>query len=186
MPEETDPPRKHYQLKPREFEAVNGPPRGLPPTPETAVAPAMGPGEADNGRIDVRDLFKKANQPGPALSAKARPAADNEIHVMLRENVAHANAAGLNTVAPARKFHRRKRDFVVLVIAGNGFIAVIYSVEMFIGFQVQCLAARLPFEFWNLVWYAITHPATYALPLAGMVFFTIAVAWLLFGVIDDY
>lgn len=186
MPDESDPPRKHYQLKPKEFESVNHPPREGAASPGISGTPDSGPGEADHGRIDVREIFRQANRPGKALQKNASGREENEVHAMLRENLARADAAGLNEVAPVKVFHRRKRDFIVLLILGNGFIAVVYAIELVIGFQVQCLAARMPFEFWNLMRSAFTNPAVFALPVAGMVFFSAAVAWLMYGMMDDY
>lgn len=186
MPDEPDPPRKFYGFKPKEFENVNGVPpavpEGAPPNPAN-----LGP-TPDSGRITVRDLFNQAQMGGPLLAKDPPPAGPkNDVHAMLAENLARADALGLNDVAPPKYgHHRRRRDYIVLVITGNLFFAVIYAVEMFIGFQVQCLAARMPNEFGNLVRFALTHPASYAMGLVGMVFYTGALTWLMYGVMDDY
>lgn len=123
MPDAQDPPRKRYTFKPTEFENVNGVRRDSPqheaqPTPDPGVVPN------EKVRIDVRDLTRAAAIP----TATARPAprqGDNEVHAMLRENVARANAAGLNDVAlPSKRISRRTRDYVIALILGNAFLVV--------------------------------------------------------------
>jgi hypothetical protein len=179
MADEPDPPRKYYTLKPREFEVVN--PRVRAPDPAT--------GKSDPGAIDVRELFKsaRADPEQRVLSPGPQPVIENDVHAILRENHAHAEAAGLNRLAP-KPVHRRRRawDYFVLLMAGNLFIAVVYGLELFLGFQVQCLAAHMPEEFWNLVKYTLHHPAVFAMAGVGMVFFSGCLTWLMFGVMDDY
>jgi hypothetical protein len=194
MPDDADPPRKFYELKPRDFERVN------PPVPaERMVQPVAPPRAAPDpsAPIDVRDLIRQGagtgkilRGPAPAASAphaSNSPNAANDVQAVLLENLARADAAGLNEVAPpTRPYRRRRRDYLVLMIGGNGFIAGLYSLEMLFGFQVQCMAAQMPNEFWNLVRFAVQNPATYAMGLVGMVFFSLCVTWLLYGVLDNY
>ena len=97
-------------------------------------------------------------------------------------------AAGIGEVVPAppRK-SRRRRDYLLLLVAGNGLMLVLFSVEIFIGFQVQCLAARMPEEFSNLVHYALHEGRPmFFLPAMCMTAFTVALSWLMFGVMGDY
>lgn len=170
MPDEPDPPRKFYTLKPREFERVNPPASGDAATP---------PDVAELARIASRGDVRGR----PAASA----ASPNEVHAMLQLNHAADVAAGLNEPAPAPpRVRRRRRDYLLLLFAGNLFIVVIYAVEIVLGFQVQCLAARMPGEFYNLLRYAWDNPASYALTFVGIGFFSIALTWLMYGVMDDY
>src|SRR3954465_6022812 len=81
MPDESDPPRKFFQLKPREFETVNNPPRV--PGETTAKEEA----EAAQGRIDVQKIIKPANAAGPVLTPKSRAPPSNEVHAILRDNL---------------------------------------------------------------------------------------------------
>jgi hypothetical protein len=188
MPDDADPPRKFYDLKPRDFERVN------PPVPaERMVQSVVPPGAAPDpdAPIDVRDLIRQGAGTGKVLRTPAQAAATsnatNDVHVVLQENLARANAAGINDVAPpTRPYRRRKRDYLVLLIGGNLFIAGLYSVEMLFGFQVQCMAAQMPNEFGNLIRFALQNPASYAMGLVGMVFFTLCLSWLMYGVLDNY
>lgn len=133
MPEEQDPPRKFYDLKEAQFDAVNA---------RSDHHPA----------IDVKDLFKQAagpgtprtpgpeqtpdlrSPPGPAavtisgIPVRPRPADPSDIHGMLRENLDRANAAGLNELEkkPPRP-SRRKRDYWFLMITGNCVLAVLFA-----------------------------------------------------------
>jgi hypothetical protein len=185
MPDESDPQRKFYQLKPTDFERVNAP---RPPASDQPTTPDAGPASArPEARIDVRELTRQAMGTAPLLGVNAPVNRANEVHDMLRGNLAVEDAAGLNELSPMpRKRSRRRRDFWVLVIGTNALIALVYSAQMFMGFQVMCLAAGMPAEFGNLVRFAITNPANYILAVAGMVFFTVAWWWLLYGVMDDY
>lgn len=184
MSHDPDPPRKFYELKPREFERVNPPAREaqVPSSPRTAAASAD-----PHQRIDVRELIRQGTARGPAQSVNAPANRENEIHAILRENLARANAAGLNEVAPpTHVFRRRKRDFMVLLVSGNLFIAVIYAAELFVGFQVHCLAAQMPGEFGNLMRYALHNPAAWAMAPVGMVFFSGCLTWLMYGIMENY
>jgi hypothetical protein len=161
MPDESDPPRKFYQLKPKDFEAVNV---HAPPPPSVAgetSAPDPGPSEINQGRIDVRDLFKQANRPGPALSRKKRAEA-NQVHALLAANHARANAAGLNQVEPrARRPSRRKRDYWLILVSANAFFA-------FVAFG--------PYR----------NPMTFVYGLAGMILVSLGLTWVMWFVMDDY
>ncbi|HVS53989.1 MAG TPA: hypothetical protein VHD62_16660 [Opitutaceae bacterium] len=186
MPDEPDPPRKFYQLKPKEFEAVN---TLLPRADDAARVPAPdpGPGIGDNGRITVEELFRAAQMGGPALAKSARPAEENEVHAILRENHAHAEAAGLNQLKPKpRRRSKRTRDYWILLIAGNLFIVTVYSVELMLGFSVQCLAAQMPSEFWNLVRYSMQNLLVFAMAGVGMMFYSAVLTWLMFAIMPDY
>jgi hypothetical protein len=108
MPEESDPPRKFYGLKEAEFEAVNE--------------------RSDRGqRIDVREHFQNAAGLSGLPVPKPAPK-ENDVHAMLRDNLAHADAAGLNELAdkPQRP-SRRKRDYWFLMIGGNAVLALLFA-----------------------------------------------------------
>lgn len=169
MPDEPDPPRKFYKLKAAEFEVVNAP-LGSP---------------SDPGAIDIHDLVRQANA-APPPTAPAAPQI-NEVHALLHLNLRRANAAGLNKVTmPAARPSRRKRDYWLLMIAGNTFIITIFSLEIFLGFQVMCLAAQMPQEFGRLVHYALSTPTLWAMPLFGMFTYSGTLTWLMWGLMEDY
>ena len=128
MPDDPDPPRKFYQLKPREFEAVNAvPPRADDSRREPRPDP--GPGLGDNGRITVEEHFRAAQMGGPVLK-KSRSAAENDVHAILRDNHTRAEAAGLNklTPKPTRK-SKRLRDYLVLLLGGNVALLMAFRLQ---------------------------------------------------------
>jgi hypothetical protein len=110
MADEPDPPRKFYQLKPREFEVVNVPSSGLAPGQQLRSSPPP-------QKIEVRDLYQQAGTPGPVLAVGEKVAAKNEVHVLLHDNLTRANAAGVNelTYKPKRR-SKRTRDYFLVVI----------------------------------------------------------------------
>ena len=155
MADELDPPRKFYELKPRAFERANEP---LPPPSPHAQPPR----EPQNQRIDVRDHYESAKTPGPVLTLGQKIGPKNDVHVILEDNLAHANAAGLNKLAPKRKRRsRRTRDYFVVAIPLNAFFA-------YVAFG----------HFSNVM--------TMAYGVAGIILATLGLAWVMFGVMDDY
>lgn len=188
MSDASDPPRKHYQLKPREFDVVNEQLKA-PSVPAAETPPAAFDSgvAAASGTFDVRELARLGAQTGSLLSGNAPANRENDVHAMLRDNLAKANAAGLNDLAPLpRRRSRRRRDYIALLIAGNLFIAGAYTAEMFLGFQVQCIVAHMPNEFMNLVRFALANPATYILAPVGMLFYSGCLTWLMFGIMQNY
>ncbi len=160
MSDEPDPPRKFYGFKPREFERANDVPSPAP-TPPPVPDPGIQP--AGEGRIDVRDLAQLAKV-RPAATPPPKPAGPaSDVHQMLTENLAVANAAGLNRVAPTQgRPSKRKRDYILVMIAGNGGLLAVFAVV--IGFNLfSCLFLGM-----------------------GMIFFSSAATWIMWHVMDDY
>ncbi len=163
MADEPDPPRKFYNLKPREFERVND---VMPLPVDRAIrdtsntAPPL-----PTGAIDVHTLAKQAQAPGdrPMLK-KDRDATGpaNEIHGMLRENLARANATGANDLGPApKRKNRRTRDYFLVLIPVNALFA-------FFAFG------------------PMSNPVTFVYGVAGIAFFTVALTWVMFGIMNKY
>ena len=117
MPEEADPPRKFYRLKPRPYEVLN-PPVPAPPAPTHAAPPPA--------RIEVTQLVQQATTPGTVLPPSRTPAARNDVHAILEGNLERANAAGLNDLVyqPKRR-SKRRRDYFTVVIPLNAVFAFI-------------------------------------------------------------
>jgi hypothetical protein len=155
MSDELDPPRKFYALKPRTFERANElrPQLSLPGKP---------PDPPENQRIDVRDHYERAKTPGPVLTLGQKVGLQNDVHVILQDNLVHANAGGLNNLAPKRKRRsRRTRDYFVVVIPLDAFFA-------YVAFG----------HYSNVM--------TMAYGVAGIIISTIGLGWVMFGVMDDY
>lgn len=166
MADENDPPRKFYGLKPRNFERVN-------PAPEAGSSPAAevpsdtipidpGPAAATDAPIDTRELARAAATNMPLLTGNAAANRDNEIHALLRENLARANAAGLNDLAPQkRRRSRRWRDYLLSILLVNGAIIAL------------------------VLWLGV-NAVTFVFGLGGIAIVTTGLAWVMFGVMDDY
>lgn len=190
MADDADPPRRFYGFKPKEFERVNETARDAPaPAPEPSVAsdPGIVPAAAEQ-RIDVNELIRAATGDGRLLDgSNAAANRANDVHAILRENHAAAIAAGLNDLKPLPKRRsRRRRDYFILLAAGNGFMLGSFLVESFIGYQVQCLAAKMPELAVPMFFRFLFQSPAFALPAALMLGFSVALTWLMFGVMNDY
>jgi len=160
MPDETDPPRKVYGFKPREFETANEPRQpasdAAPPTRDPGIVPASA------GPIDVRELTRQATGQGPALSTTGPVNRANEVHAMLQDNLARANAAGLNELAPKPKRRsRRTRDYWLLMTLGNLALAILGITQR-------------------------DNPFILVGSLAGIGFLSALISWIMWHVMDDY
>lgn len=158
MSDAPDPPRKFYAFKPREFETVNPPvappqPPAAPPEPQAMEPPAT------PAPPDAREIARLATPKGKLLATSSRLGAENDVHAILRDNLAKANAAGLNelTPKPPRK-SRRTRDYFLTLGAGNLFFI-----------------ATILFR---------PHVAVFA--VAGMIILTLGLTWVMWFVMDDY
>ncbi len=141
-PPEPEPPPRTFQFKPTAFEVSNR---------RAGAAPADQP-------IDVRQLNRLA---GPPPSSAAVPA-ENEVHAILRANLARAEAQGENAIIlPPRRPSRRKRDFWLLFIGGN-----------------LLAAATVGGLHKNVV--------TVVFGFSAMVFFSLGLIWVMWFVMDDY
>jgi hypothetical protein len=123
MPDEPDPPRKIYQLKPKEFERVNVRPAGEAADAGPPIAdPGPGAGAIPpTARIDVRDLARQAAGTAPLLGVNQPANRPNEVHAVLQEEYRRAQAAGLFHVTPAddKQRRRRIRNYWIAIIAWN-------------------------------------------------------------------
>lgn len=160
MPDDPDPPRKFYALKPKEFERVNDAPASASP-PDLRTDPGIP--TAAVRRIDVRELARQAAAPGRLLDGTNAPAnRRNDVHGVLRDNFTHAEAAGLNDVVlPSKRRSRRKRDYWLVMSIVNGF-----------------------FAFWAFGPYG--NAVTLVYGIGGMAAFTTAFTWVMFFIVDDY
>ena len=143
MRDEPDPPRKYYTFKESDYVRVNKP----------LSSPPRDSSDPNDQPIDVNELYRAAN----AWPVKPPvPKVENEVHAMLRENHAKAEAAGLNTPLeiPPRK-SKRKRDYWIVFAAGNTYFLL--------GLIINPVFAG-----------------------AGLILFNIGLAWTMWVVMDDY
>jgi hypothetical protein len=125
MPDESDPPRKFYGFKPKEFERANEIPAAL-----TNSAPQADPGivPAATGKIDVNELIRAGAGSGRQLGSNAVRNRENEVHAMLHDNYVTAKVAGQFQVENLddSKRRRRIRNYWLAMAAMNvplGFFA---------------------------------------------------------------
>lgn len=160
MSDEIDPPRKFYALKPTEFERLNAPAPAPAETSAEERAPA--PAAPPPSRIDVREIARAATAGTPLLGVNAPANRSNDVHAMLRENLARADAAGLNDLAPRpKRASRRTRDYLLLLIPVDAFFA----------------------------WWAFgphANAMTFIYGIAGLAMFTAGLTWVMWFVMDDY
>ena len=144
MPEESDPPRKFYELKEAEFEAVNQ--------------------RSDHQQsIDVREHYGSATALSGIPVPKPAPK-ENDVHGLLRDNVARANEAGLNALAEkSRRPSKRKRDYWFLMISGNALLAL-----LFVTATAQGNAFMMAFS------------------AAGIGLISAGLTWVMWFIMDDY
>lgn len=156
---------------------------------DATAKPEKSPNLAD-GAVTPRKYALKAAE-FVAVNAPRGTDAPSEAHdvmAILAGVRAREAQLGLGEVipAPARR-SRRQRDFLLLLLAGNGVMFAIFLVELFLGFQVMCLAAQMPGEFNRLLRYAFTEGRPmFFLPGLCMAGYSAALAWLMFGVMNDY
>lgn len=130
MKDEPEPPRKTYQFKDKEFERVNRKVTG-----NTAVTPgAQASKDVNDTPIDIRDLYRSAESKGAAALQSAPVPVENEVHEILRENAARAQAAGFNDIKirPKRK-SKRTRDYWFLFSTGNLFLLLLLIFNPMLG-----------------------------------------------------
>ena len=145
-PPEPETPRRVIPSKPPGFERVN-----RPVDENQGSAP-----------IDVKQLYRQAGSPAPAPGAVAPSKADNEVHAILRANVARAKTQGLNSVIPQRRRpSRRQRDFWLLFIGGNLLVVMVVA-------ELHRNVVTLVFG------------------LSAIVFFSLGLIWVMWVVMDDY
>ena len=146
MPDAPDPPRKFYGFKPREFERANAPRAEAPPP--TSPAPDPGIPTATGAKIDVHELIRTGAGPRGPLGANQVVNRENEVHAMLRANLAKDQAAGHYDLGPLddSKRRRRIRNYWVAIVAFDttfGLFAFWLGHEMAIPFACSVAAIAL-------------------------------------------
>lgn len=108
LPFEDNPPPKTYTLKARTFERIN------PVGGEAQAAP------------DAKAICRTASLRGATSVNHALKSEPNDVHSILRTNQSREAAQGLYDVkAGQRRPSRRLRDYLLLMIGGNGAIALL-------------------------------------------------------------
>jgi hypothetical protein len=139
MPDEPDPPRKLYGVKPREdFERANG----------TTDQPGNGP-------TDVQGFIASANAADFATKANAPANRPNEVHAILQENLRRDIAAGLHPVSTApdpRRIRRRRNFWIALTIVDVPFGLVAWAVGPGAAIPFVCAIGLMAMFTGVLIW----------------------------------
>jgi hypothetical protein len=103
--------------------------------------------------------FERVN---PLPGEPQPPTTSQDVHAILRDNLDRANEAGLNALtAQERRPSRRKRDYWTLLLIGNAFFGC------------------------GLAYFGLQSvPGIFA--LGGMIFFSGALTWVMWFVMDNY
>lgn len=167
MPDDSDPPRKFYELKPRDFERANPARSGdehtnpLRPDVQRDLPPKAG---APLKPIDVRELNKIASVPGPVLTKRPHTVAQNDVQAALKENFDRQDQSGVFKLQdrPRRK-SRRKRDYLMLMLVCNVALGVNAYYALHVG---------------NVVGFVSS--------VAGMGMLSACFTWVMWFIMDDY
>ena len=130
MADDPDPPRKFYELKPREFERMNEMPREAAAPPPAGTAPKTIPPPTE--RIDVQELIRQGSAGVPLLKGNQPANRPNEVHATLRQEYEHERAAGLYHVEPGDDKERRQRIrnyWILLAVINTPLGAIAWSVR---------------------------------------------------------
>lgn len=157
MPDEPDPPRKHYGFKERDFQRDNVSAPGDAPMPtakDLAMLASRAPGKAPGHNAPT-------SKTDPSAAGPARTDDPNDVFAVLRENRRAARQHGLNEVGIKEIKSRRARDFWLLLVGGN--LAIIGGVYLS-GLNV----------------------ITVIFGLAGLIVFSLGLGWIMWQVMDKY
>lgn len=110
MRDEPEPPPRNFQLKPRDFDAINAPGSQRP---------------GSGAPTDVRGHLRAANTgQGRTLGKAAGAKAPNDVQNLMRQHAAKMRRADLDELTPReRRASRRKRDYWIVLIPTNAFFA---------------------------------------------------------------
>ena len=136
MPDETDPPRKQYGFKEREFK------RDERPVSETGAAPT------------AQELAKMA---GPVARSKpvggaAKAGDPNDVYTALQKNRAAEVKTGQDVIEIQRRKNRRRRDFWLIFIPVELFFAFLAVVGQNNPLQFVCAIAGMVIVGLTLPW----------------------------------
>jgi len=111
--------------------------------------------------IDLRTLYRQANAASPP-ARPAEPPAENEVHEILRANLERAKEDGLDElILRPKRLSRRKQDYWLLLIGGNVLFA-------------------------GLVLLMAKNIVSLVFGGSGMIFYSLALTWIMWFVMDDY
>jgi hypothetical protein len=121
------------------------------------------------------------------LIGQSRPSAAHDVFAIRREVEEAERAAGLHQleVKPPKR-SKRKRDYWRLVVGLFVVINVMLVVIAWGGAGTQTLAAGMTDQFWPVFRGVLFGSPILAWGFAGWCVMSASIAWLMFGVMDDY
>lgn len=153
MPDESEPPRKIYGFKPREFDRAN-PPRPAEPSATPPTSTPAGPPPAE-GAINVHDLIRAGAGPGQQLGSNAVVNRPNEVHDLLRANFRHDVAAGgydLGVLDDSKRRRRIRHYWIALIAFDTPFAIFAFQIGHSAAIPFVCAIAAIALFSSALTW----------------------------------
>jgi hypothetical protein len=138
VPDDTDPPRKNYGFKEREFKRDNLKASEAPPLP-TAKELAM--------------MAGPVTKHGEA--ARRQPKADdpNDVYAVLQANRATEQKHGLDEVEIKKIKNRRMRDYCLLIVCLETVLGIVAYTGRGNAFVLACSVAAMGFFALGITWF---------------------------------
>lgn len=118
MPDDSDPPRKVYGFKEREFQRDNAPASANAPAPTTQ----------DLAKLAGAPIFKVGAGPADRRTGTGNKADPNDVYAVLQHNRTKEQQHGADEIEIRKIRHRRRRDYFLLLVGGN--VVIIGSVAL--------------------------------------------------------
>ena len=170
MPDEADPPRKHYGFKEREFKRDNRPrSESQPPMPTATDLARMADASSSKagGALRPEGLSAGDNRASghktPPTSSQSKRGDPNDVHAVLAANRAVEQKFGGDSVKFTKTGSRRKRDYWLVFCAT----------------EIVCCGV-------TLLGVKQHNPFFLIFGLTGMVVFGIAITWIMWQLVDRY
>ncbi len=148
MPDEADPPRKHYGFKEREFKRDNALTSAEPPPPTAKELAIMSGHKIPPASRPAAGTAKE----GPPSIALAKEGDPNDVYAVLQANRAVEQNGGLNEVEIKEQKSRRKRDYWLILISSEVVLGTLAVLGRGNPFVLACSIAAMGLVAFGLTW----------------------------------
>ncbi len=143
---------------------------------------ALGPTPAPRFTFKPREFVRDNPLPG----GEPRDPQNDVLEVLRRVRECE-RPAGLDAVAtPVHRRSRRHRDYWLFLIAGNLTLLALFCGWVMLGVAVHPWMSAMPDQFLPILERFFLHSPLLAMPSICMAFYSVALTWLMFGVMNDY
>ena len=165
MADETDPPRKQYGFKEREFKRDNRRPGSLPPMPTVTDLAKIAASEKVGGALHPDDPAASGSTTSghKAPPTQARASDPNDVHAVLAANREVENKFGGDKVKFTTTGQRKKRDYWIVFLTAE----IVFGGIVALGVKQS-------------------NPFFLVFGLTGMVIFGVAITWIMWQLVDRY